>query len=374
MEQIIEEEEKKRKVCKQIEEQYQVTILQHGKMQSFITDNSQSREMVQLAPYSAAIRRNPPLPGANRLPCMADVVRVDTCLMEGIIGQGTTASKEKLHHLLTSAVQYQKEMQIPFTCMTVREVEELRKNEIRAEELGFHCIYEQEQINLRYNMISKEMLRQARAQEKVRIVPLRMDLQVLDRSQLVSLAHFSNALLCRKYGLFMIRSTVYFEKLQQECRSRKGDIYIIQEKGKIKGYFVSAKEDGQQIQEAFFEENYVDELLLDRTGLKEPAMFARIVNLKEMLRHVSSHGKVSIAVTISDPMIPENDGLFVWYLSAQESHVVPIEEKDGYIQKPELSVTIGELTAFFFEYNKLKENIKFDSIYLSGPAYLNEQC
>ena len=40
--------------------------------------------------------------------------------------------------------------------------------------------------------------------------------------------------------------------------------------------------------------------------------------------------------------------------------------------KPELTVTIGELTAFLFEQIKLKKSLKYESMYLSGPVWLND--
>ena len=102
---------------------------------------------------------------------------------------------------------------------------------------------------------------------------------------------------------------------------------------------------------------------------------ARIVNLSEMLKLVASQGKVTIAVRIYDEMIAQNNGLFIWYLDEHGSYMERIEEDEkikSYQMRPELTVTIGELTAFFFEYIKLKENLKFDSIYLTGPAWVNE--
>lgn len=40
--------------------------------------------------------------------------------------------------------------------------------------------------------------------------------------------------------------------------------------------------------------------------------------------------------------------------------------------RPEVTTTIGEFTAFIFEYMKLKQSAKFDSIYLAGPVSVND--
>ena len=45
---------------------------------------------------------------------------------------------------------------------------------------------------------------------------------------------------------------------------------------------------------------------------------------------------------------------------------------DDASMRPEVTVTIGELTAFLFGHIRLKQNAKFDSIYLAGPAWLDD--
>ena len=69
--------------------------------------------------------------------------------------------------------------------------------------------------------------------------------------------------------------------------------------------------------------------------------------------------------------------MFLWYLDEDGSRMERVEEQDG---APEVTATIGAFTAFIFEYMveymdahmKWKQNAKFDSIYLAGPAFLTE--
>lgn len=49
----------------------------------------------------------------------------------------------------------------------------------------------------------------------------------------------------------------------------------------------------------------------------------------------------------------------------------PAEMEKDSSMRPEVTVTIDEFTAFIFAYMKLKQNAKFDSIYLAGPAWLD---
>ena len=92
-----------------------------------------------------------------------------------------------------------------------------------------------------------------------------------------------------------------------------------------------------------------------------------------MLKHISSRGHVSIAIRLTDPVIAENNGLFIWYTDESGGRMERLAEDEQTVRmRPEVSATIGELSAFFFEYIKLKENVKFESIYLTGPAYIDE--
>jgi predicted acetyltransferase len=98
---------------------------------------------------------------------------------------------------------------------------------------------------------------------------------------------------------------------------------------------------------------------------------ARIINLPEMLRHISGNVKTTIAIRLSDPVLAKNDGDFIWYLDEEGSYMERVEQTVS--TRPEVSATIGEFTAFIFEYITLKQNAKFDNIYLAGPVWMNER-
>ena len=70
-------------------------------------------------------------------------------------------------------------------------------------------------------------------------------------------------------------------------------------------------------------------------------------------------------------MLAKNDGDFIWYLNEEGSYMERVEQTVS--TRPEVSATIGEFTAFIFEYITLKQNAKFDNIYLAGPVWMNER-
>lgn len=335
----------------------------------FAIKNDDIQSMLHLTPYSAAMRRNPLLPRINRPPCMADVARVDTNLISVAATGKEYRNKGYMRRMLLGALEYQRKLEVPF-CFVEPDNKEL------FEHFGFHCIQDNSQYELNTEIISKQMLKQAADGETVYLNPSNITLSVADKSSLLSLAHFVNANLCRHYGLFNIRSAVYYERFLSELKSCNGNLYQIMENGKRKGYFAYTEETDCSIREAVFENKSDIERYFYVAKDKKPAVMARIVNLPEMLKHISANGKVTIAIRLKDPVIAENDGLFIWYIDEKGSCMERVEETDNCEEssmRPEVTATIGEFTAFIFEYIKLKQNMKFDSIYLSGPVWISER-
>lgn len=327
---------------------------------------------LSLTPYSAAMRRNPPLRGADRLPCMADVVRVDTNYISHIATSEAYRGRGYMNRLLSASLEYQNRMQTPFALLNA-------ENGALFGRYGFHYIYDEPQYGLNGAVLSREMLERAAGGETVPVNAFDSALSVLDKNGLLTMAHFVNASLCKKYGLFIIRNALYYEKLQKELLENGANIYQITEHGRLRGCFIYQKgnKEPELVCEAVFEDDSELERYFCQTQDKKPAVMARIVNLREMLKHISSRGKVTVAVRLTDPVIAENDGLFIWYLDEKGSYMERVKEPEAGAtpsMRPEVTATIGELTAFFFGYRALKQNMKFDSIYLSGPARVHEMA
>lgn len=371
MEQVIKSELIEQETRSLIEEEYEIISVRDENAITFVTKNescagNEAISKLCLMPYAVAMRRNPPIASAKRLPCMADVIRVEINYINGIITNSAYRRRGYMKKVLTGALEYQNRMRVPFTLLDC-------ENEGLFERYGFHYIYDKPEYELNNEVITLSMLERADNGEAVRLEPSNITLTALDKSRLLTLAHFVNANLCKKYGLFVIRNALYYEKLQRTLLERSGNIYLINEDGRIKGSFIYIKGDTQPIRETIFENELDIMSYFYVSNDKKPTVMARIVNLSEMLKHISSRGKVSIAIRLSDPVIAENNGLFIWYIDENGGRMERVEEdSDAPQMRPEISTTIGELSAFFFEYIRLKENIKFDSIYLSGPAWINE--
>ncbi len=375
IDQIIGEQENRRAVIGRIKTAYDIEILQSDQDNHVVfgIQKEEIQSVLQLTPCIAAMRRNPPVTGAGRLPCMADIERVGMdCISVASTGEAYR-KKGFMRRLMSGALEYQNQMKVPL-CLV-----EMGKTAFAADffcHFGFHYIYDRPRYELNTKQISEEMLQRAAAGESVVLEEANSTLEVVRPRELLSLAHFVNAKLCRKYGLFVIRSAAYYECFQQELHKNGGELFQIMKDGVRTGCFACSRASMPGVQEVIFAEEADRERYFCVREHKCPAVMARITNMSEMLGHIAGNGKITIAIRITDPVIAENNGLFRWYIDTNGSHMERIEQSDEGLDssmRPEVTATIGEFTAFIFEYIQLKRNVKFDSIYLSGPIWMNDR-
>lgn len=387
MEQIVGERQDEQRSRRSIEEAFDITVFDKTSVLAtellceelfsglcrgeenivFAVQEDEIQSVLQLTHCIAAMRRNPRLKGAKRLLNMADIERVETNRISAAATKMPYRHRGFMGRLISGSLEYQQQLKIPF-CFAES------GNQAFWEHFGFRYIYDRPQYELNTELISQELLQQAAEGDLIALSDSGIFLHVADQGSILSLAHFVNANLCQYYGLFIIRSALYFEQFQKELESGGGNLFEIVENGKIKGYFAFAGD--ACIREAVFADEADRERFLRVKGEKKPAVMARIVNLPEMMRHISGNGKITVAIKLTDPVLQNNNGVFLWYIDEEGSRMERVEQQNNDTEasaRPEVTTTIGEFTAFIFEYIQLKQNAKFDSIYLSGPVWMNER-
>ncbi|MDE6053378.1 MAG: hypothetical protein K2G55_06405 [Lachnospiraceae bacterium] len=384
MDQIVGERETERTIIDKIRRECDI-VVQHEEADKRIVFSMQSdgiQSVLELVPRVAAIRRNPPNVSAGRLSSMADIVRVETDWISAVSTERGYHTEELVGKLISGALAYQNQMRVP-VCLVEGITESFPESDnfaSKAEFLGkfgFQYIYDRPHYVLNTETVSAEMLGRAAGGETVSLDIPNMTLQAVAREDMLSLAHFANARLCRQYGFFTIRSASYYEQVQKKLLDSGGNLFQVMENGIRKGFFACTNAASDSIREVVFDQDFDKDCYLLTEKGRKPTVMARIVNMPEMLRHVAGDGRITIAIRLKDPVIAENDGLFIWYIDEGGSRMERVEEpvtdqETDSSMRPEVTTTIGEFTAFIFEYMKLKQNAKFDSIYLAGPAFINE--
>lgn len=380
MDQIINDREIEKKLSDKIEKEYNITIQKEDTRDCvvFSARNDGQLPAVRLVSRTAAMHKSPQTVSAGRLPNMADIERVETNLL-GVSSQtGTYCDDAAAGGLLSGALAYQNLLQVPL-CLAdslIKKRNETVFGEALLKRLGFQYIYDRPLYVLNTGTICAEMLRRAARGETVSLDIPGMTLQVVAGDELLSLAHFVNARLCRQYGFFLIRNASYYEQVQAKLAETGGNLFQIMEHGVRKGYFACTGADVDDIREVVFDQAFDKACYFLTEKGTRPSVMARIVNLPGMLKNITGNGRITLAVRLRDPVIAENDGLFIWYINEEGSRMERVEdpvsekEKDSSM-RPEVTTTIGDFTAFIFAYMKLKQNAKFDSINLAGPAWLD---
>ena len=222
MEQVIRAEAADYRIRSRIEHKYDVLTQNEGEEILFQIQEKEPVSALRLKPYSAAIRRIPALPRNNRLLSMADMTRTDTSIIT-LTGENESYQRRALE----AAIAYQDAMGIP--CIFASgEKEQL------LTEYGFGTVLKLPSYRINQELLSDSLLLQARISGSIKFVPSYIKIAALRRNGLMELSHFANTVLCRKYGLFMIRGAVYYEKMLQELEADGGGIYLIMEYGNLK--------------------------------------------------------------------------------------------------------------------------------------------
>ena len=141
------------------------------------------------------------------------------------------------------------------------------------------------------------------------------------------LVEFSNQYLKEHYNIYVFRDAAYYEMQLKESEAQNGDIYVWFEQGKIKAFFLYAREEGEVFVQEVIEakEGILD--FLQKSENKKPVIMARIIHLEEMLKLICSKEHREIILQVEDDLIPENAGVYRWEIMPQGSQIGKISSE-----------------------------------------------
>ena len=164
------------------------------------------------------------------------------------------------------------------------------------------------------------------------------------------LAAFAERELEGRYQLFLKRDPSYYKRQKRESLAQNGDIYLWQENGELAGFYLYAEENGKaEIQEALVAEHFAGKKALDISDETKPVIMARITNVSAMLSLMRLAGQekeetVSLILRVADPLLPGNNGTFLWTVGKKESTIALLDEAD----EVDACVGIEGLAQFLF--------------------------
>lgn len=248
-----------------------------------------------------------------------------------------------------------------------------------------------------------------------------------DQKELFRLTSYINHMLSKSQEIYAKRDSHYYNRLQADMKSAGGDVVLLYKEDELVGcisymlegnyaeitesivnitdtrniitlimnrivsqwmdkveFIDKGNKNKENLEIAFLESYYMDRLTLNETGFEEeikPIIMARIVNLSNFVKHLSSKKPLSIIIKVEDSILTKNQG--VWELKFQK------KSKDIYSceliptnHSPELTLDIATLTELFFGYKTADEwnqkefskevFEKLNEINMIHKVYLNE--
>ncbi len=142
------------------------------------------------------------------------------------------------------------------------------------------------------------------------------------------LSSFMESWMRRRFQVYGIRDQAYAANLVKELASEEGIITRIYQGNTLAGLEAVWGQEEKERRFLYFPEAWIKE-----AGAPKPAIMARILNLKNFLELFAlkegEPAPVEILLDVTDPLIPENTGLWRWSLTVYGSEA---EHKTAYTE------------------------------------------
>lgn len=244
---------------------------------------------------------------------------------------------------------------------------------VRYQQFGFAPVGDNYLFIRKKIILSDEILTSCILEDCVKIPGTEYVMKKIETSEIPELVQFVNSELSIRYGVFAFRTVSYFERILEILAEFHGYLFVLKRQDKIAGYFsLEDVFENEICREALFIRDEIRDDFFETRKDTLPVL-ARVVSLRNMVKHVCCEGRVTIALRIEDPMIRDNNGTYLWFIDEKGSRLELVTTENSSLPGPELSVTIGEFTSILLGYKSMQKYKKFESMKLLGPAWLPER-
>ena len=216
---------------------------------------------------------------------------------------------------------------------------------------------------------------------------LRRKLEIKDASigDAAEMAGFFNQYFADRWQVYAVRNEAYYQTLLFEQQSENGGIKLMESDGELIGMFDYAREDGLEIREPLYLNEYEEEFKkavhamqrdsgesvkvyapCEEVGGNHPVIMARILYLPGLLSamQVKEGEQMECSFAVIDTILTQNSR--IWrirggYDDSRKIHVQETEDSEGVL-------TIGALTSLLFGYKTIEEIRKEENVIL--PEHL----
>lgn len=224
--------------------------------------------------------------------------------------------------------------------------------------------------------------------------------KIASEEEFEELAQFSEAILSKKYRLFVHRDVFYYQTLKAQFEAEHGGIVCVYHNNVLIGYFFFGEHDTIEVIEPVCLDSYKDEFThviskvfkecdkeihvtafdyLNEDDFKnivtKPVTMIRIINLEMFIKYLSASESIDLVIEIKDPLMIQNNGTYELTIHPNNAQMSET------LKEPELSLSISELCSICF-FSKIPKAVeeraemqtlsKLSKIEKFTPVFLND--
>lgn len=200
----------------------------------------------------------------------------------------------------------------------------------------------------------------------------KLDVKDASIGDAAEMAVFFNQHFADRWQVYAVRNEAYYQTLLFEQQSENGGIKLMESDGELVGMFGYAREDGLEIREPLYLNEYAEEFKkavhamqrdsgesvkvyapCEEVGEEHPVIMARILYLPGLLSvmKVKEGEQIECSFAVIDTILTQNSR--IWricggYDDSRKIHVQETEDSEGVL-------TIGALTSLLFGYKTIEE-------------------
>lgn len=208
----------------------------------------------------------------------------------------------------------------------------------------------------------------------------REKLTVLQEKDADRMAAFASEFLRREKKVYISRDRAYYIQQMAERKAQDGCIFGYEETSRaeetesgaergreLKGICMYAQEDGQPEIVEVLASGEAERCFVRRCPQKKPAIMARILCAERMLTFWRSREPVDFVLSLTDPLLRDNNGKFFCSVKRDSAYVKRCREEE----RADVSMDIAELTAVVFGYRRPESNV-LRKLLPCSPVWINE--
>ena len=213
----------------------------------------------------------------------------------------------------------------------------------------------------------------------------KLDIKDASIGDAAEMAVFFNQHFADRWQVYAVRNEAYYQTLLFEQQSENGGIKLMESDGELVGMFDYAREDGLEIREPLYLNEYAEEFKkavyamqrdsgesvkvyapFEEVGEEHPIIMARILYLPGLLSamKVKEGEQMECSFAVLDTILTQNSRIWrIWggYDDSRKIYVQETEDSEGVL-------TIGALTSLLFGYKTIEEIRREENVIL--PEHL----